>query len=212
MSSKEIDGLRKWEVSVRPLIYLAAVRFIPKAMGSYSTAAFVLQVLLALVPTITALEESHASSGSQATNAPVQCNVCWSLVSAAQCQNSSKSEPCSPEQLDSTVSKLRMIHPQTPDGSLPAAGQVPYRCFTLSATAGNGEAKQVFYAKGCTTTTADLCAGWAKAKSERAACTLCTGNNCNTAAPMEQPSWCSRWFVQLDGSNDIAGKFVHCNL
>uniref|UniRef100_A0A182SBS0 Uncharacterized protein n=1 Tax=Anopheles maculatus TaxID=74869 RepID=A0A182SBS0_9DIPT len=117
-----------------------------------------------------------------------QCNVCWSLVGAAECQNSSKSEPCSPEQLDSTMSKMRMIHPQTPGGNLSTASvnehHVPYRCFTLSASTGNGDTKKVFYAKGCTTTAGDLCAGWVKEKS--ATCVLCTGNNCNTAAPMDQ--------------------------
>uniref|UniRef100_A0A182WCU3 Uncharacterized protein n=1 Tax=Anopheles minimus TaxID=112268 RepID=A0A182WCU3_9DIPT len=127
---------------------------------------------------------SSLRSGSNTT----LCNSCWSLQSAAQCQNTSKSEPCTPEQLDSTMSKMRSIHAPTPEQSLSglATNEHPlqqYRCFTLSASSGNGESKKVFYAKGCTTMAGDLCAGWAKEKS--ATCTHCAGNNCNAAPPME---------------------------
>uniref|UniRef100_A0A182M522 Uncharacterized protein n=1 Tax=Anopheles culicifacies TaxID=139723 RepID=A0A182M522_9DIPT len=128
-------------------------------------------------------KNAHATGTAPPSNQTL-CNSCWSLVSAAQCQNTSKPEPCTPELLDTTASKMRSIHAPTPEQSL--AGEHPlqqYRCFTLSAATGNGTSRKVFYAKGCTAVVSDLCAGWAKEKG--AICTNCTGNNCNAAPPVE---------------------------
>ncbi|XP_052895319.1 uncharacterized protein LOC128302520 [Anopheles moucheti] len=153
-------------------------------MVSHHTIVFVVQVLLTCVPNINTLESIASGPQSNTT----LCNVCWSLASAGQCQNTTKSEPCSPEQLDSAMGKIRLIHASKPEqasanSTINEHQSQQYRCFTLSASSGIGESKKVFYAKGCTTMASDLCAGWVKEKS--ATCALCTGNNCNAAAPIE---------------------------
>uniref|UniRef100_A0A182RKJ3 UPAR/Ly6 domain-containing protein n=1 Tax=Anopheles funestus TaxID=62324 RepID=A0A182RKJ3_ANOFN len=153
-------------------------------MASLQSIVFVVQVILTFVPNITTLESNATGAQSNTTH----CNTCWSLTSSGQCQNTSKSEPCSPEQLDSTMNKMRLIHAPTTEQSISGSTMAEhplqqYRCFTLSASSGTGDSKKVFYAKGCTTVAGDLCASWTKEKS--ATCTTCTGNNCNAATPME---------------------------
>ncbi|KFB42682.1 hypothetical protein ZHAS_00010418 [Anopheles sinensis] len=118
-----------------------------------------------------------------------QCSVCWSTESAGHCQHGVKTEPCSDDQLDATVSKLRLINPTA---RMPVADNSStgghlgrqHKCYTLSATTGGvGASRKVFYAKGCTTAAIDPCAGWAKENGGD--CELCTGSNCNAAAPVE---------------------------
>ncbi|XP_061499314.1 uncharacterized protein LOC133391234 [Anopheles gambiae] len=150
-------------------------------MNYYRNIVFTVYLILAFVQKIKAQEAT--APGNHTTT--IQCHVCWSLESAAQCQHSSKSEPCNPHQLEATGKKLRLIHPHTPEqGSTNERLQLEqYRCFTLSASAGKGEAKKVFYAKGCTMAANDPCSNWAKEKS--ASCSVCKGNNCNAPMPVD---------------------------
>uniref|UniRef100_A0AAG5D0L8 Salivary secreted peptide n=1 Tax=Anopheles atroparvus TaxID=41427 RepID=A0AAG5D0L8_ANOAO len=127
--------------------------------------------------------------GTQYHSVPVpQCSVCWSTESAAQCQHAAKSEACNDEQLNTTVTNLRLINPSSlaAENSTSGAHRTEHRhygCFTLSAATGTGDSRKVFYAKGCTVAPIDPCIGWAKEKGD---CALCSGINCNAAAPVEQ--------------------------
>ncbi|XP_035794200.1 uncharacterized protein LOC118467607 isoform X1 [Anopheles albimanus] len=118
------------------------------------------------------------------------CHVCWSTVSTVNCQNVSKSEPCTPTGMETVVGKLapQNVSSSPTELTLPggAAGSkqdaVRYRCFTLTYTApttAEADHQSAIYAKGCTTISFDPCAGL---QGGNASCTFCAGNNCNAAA------------------------------
>ncbi|XP_058120139.1 uncharacterized protein LOC131262206 [Anopheles coustani] len=146
-------------------------------------------VVLFLLSICSAEKTESTSEGTPHSTSVVQqqCSVCWSTESAGHCQHGAKTEPCSDDQLDATVSKLRLINPaakvHVADNSSTGGHQgMQHKCYTLSATTGVGASRKVFYAKGCTTAAIDPCTGWAK---ENGDCELCTGSNCNAAAPVE---------------------------
>ncbi|XP_050093767.1 uncharacterized protein LOC126576506 [Anopheles aquasalis] len=151
-------------------------------------------VVLLLIACVSALDQGQGVQENSTHEAkthhghPLLCHVCWSTVSAGNCQNVSRSEPCTPTGMDTVVGKLAPQNVSSSLAELPVGGGasagskkdgVRYRCFTLAYAPPGIEANQsAIYAKGCTTNTLDPCAGLQK---PNASCSFCTANNCNAA-------------------------------